>query len=275
MLSVAIVCRNSERTIGRTLDSIAGLADEIIAVDSGSSDGTVALLERHRARVIRSDWLGYARTKQLALDACTHNWVLNLDSDESVEPDLAASIRAATIKDSPALYRINRKTWYAGRPLNFAWQPERILRLAQKSRARWSGTEPHAALAPSNPADPIADLPGTLRHDSFVTFSDHLARQLDYARIAARALYAAGHRARRTSLLISPPGAFLKQLILKQAWRDGLPGWLAAATTAAGTLMKHAILLELSRTPGPSSQPPPESPAPTIHRHEGREPMAQ
>src|SRR5262249_58082568 len=124
-LSVSIVCRNNDRTIGRTIDSVAGLASEIVAVDSGSVDGTIPVLERAGARVVPSEWLGHARTKQLALDQCTKEWCLCLDSDESVEPDLGGAIRAALVRDDVAVgaYRVNRRTWYRGRPLNHAWQP--------------------------------------------------------------------------------------------------------------------------------------------------------
>src|SRR5690349_21290144 len=133
-LSVSIICKNSESTIGRTLESIAGLATEIVAVDSGSADGTIPLLERHNARIIRSPWLGYVKTKQLALDYCSGPWVLCLDSDESPLPDLAAAIRGAVEADDPqaAGYRVNRKVYYRDRPLDHVWQPEWRLRLVRK-----------------------------------------------------------------------------------------------------------------------------------------------
>ena len=91
-LSVAIVCRNNDATIGRTLESVAGLAAEVVAVDSGSTDGTIPLLERHGARVIRSDWKGHVATKQMALEACVQEWVLCIDSDESLQPDLKRAV---------------------------------------------------------------------------------------------------------------------------------------------------------------------------------------
>ena len=102
-LSLAIVCKNNEPTIGRVLESVRGLATEIVAIDSGSTDGTIALLEAAGARVIRAEWRGHVATKQMALEACSHPWVLCLDSDEPVMPELAASIRAALAKDDPAV----------------------------------------------------------------------------------------------------------------------------------------------------------------------------
>ncbi len=252
-LSVALACRNNAATIGRLLDSLAPLgACEIVALDNGSTDGTIEMLERAGATVIRGQWRGYAKTKQEVMDACTRPWILNLDSDESLEPGLAAAIADAVRRDVPGIvaYRVNRQTWYRGRPLRHAWQPEWITRLVQRGAAEWTGTEPHPRLEVRT-GGRIADLGGgegaNLRHDSFATFAEHLARQATYSRLGAEALFAEGVRGSYLRLLTSPPGAFFKQLVLKRAFLDGPPGWLAAATTAAGTLMKHAILIELSQ----------------------------
>lgn len=245
-LSVAIVCKDSEPTIGRTLESVAPLGGEIVAVDSGSTDGTIGLLGSFGARVVRSQWLGYAATKQKAMEACGGRWVLNLDSDESLDERLRSEIQRVVGGDDggAAGYRVNRVTWYAGRPLRHAWQPERIVRLVRRGEGRWSGMEPHAAMEVEGR---VGDLAGSLRHDSFVSFEEHLGRQYRYARIAARAMLEQGKRGSLARLAFSPAGAFVKQMVLKSAWRDGYAGWLAAASTAAATLMKHAILIELCR----------------------------
>lgn len=259
-LSVAIVCRDSAATIGRTLESVrpaggGGLADEIVAVDSGSTDGTIPLLESAGARIIRTEWLGHVRTKQKALEACTGDWILCLDSDESVEPDLGASIRAALAgtagraggPGTPSGYEVNRRTYYRGRPLRHAWQPEWRLRLVRRGAAAWGGHDPHDVLALQPGAGPVARLGGHLRHDSFPTFADHLRKQWHHATTMAASLHAAGVRGSYLRLATSPPGAFLKQLILKRAFLDGYAGWLAAASTACASLIKHATLIELGR----------------------------
>lgn len=265
-LSVSIVCRNNEATIGRTLDSVAGLATEIVAVDSGSTDGTMALLEGAGARVIRSAWLGHVKTKQMALDACTGEWILCLDSDESLEPDLRASVAGVIAGPGGAAgYLVNRKVYYRGRPLNHAWQPEHRLRLVRRGAAVWRGLDPHDRLemapitvSPSRRLT-VSLLGGTLRHDSISTFAEFLAKQAVHARTMAESLRREGRRGSRVALVCSPVGAFLKQMVLKRAFLDGAPGWLAAASAAAGALMKHAVLLELTdaasddeHAPGPS-----------------------
>lgn len=249
LLSVAIVCRDNEATIGRTLASVAGLADEVVAVDSGSRDGTLELLERSGARVIQATWRGHVATKQLALEACHGAWVLSLDSDESLEPALRDAIADALRRDEPSIagYELNRKVYYRGRPLHHVWQPEWRLRLVRRGVARWTGLDPHDVLAPVERGARVERLAGTLRHDAVDSFEQFLGRQLAHARVMARSLHAAGRRGSRLRLVLSPAGAMLRQLVIKRGFLDGWPGWVAAASTAAGTLMKHAILLELDQ----------------------------
>lgn len=266
-LSVAIVCKNNESTIARTLESVARLVretgGEIVAIDSGSTDGTIGLLERYGARVIRSEWKGHIATKNMAMEACGGDWVLSLDSDESVEPELERSIAeflrtlparaggsvgnpSARAEGSVSGARVNRKVYYRGKPLNYVWQPEWRLRLVRRGSAAWGGLDPHDVLALKDRRGAIVDLAGTLRHDSFETFAEHLRKQWGHSRTMAESLHKSGRRGRKRDLLISPAGAFIKQLVLKRGFRDGWPGWLAASSSAAGALMKHAILIEMS-----------------------------
>lgn len=249
-LSAAIVCKDNQSTIARTLDSLKGLAREIVAIDSGSTDQTIPLLTAAGAKVISSPWLGHIKTKQLALESCTQPWVLCIDSDESLAPALAESIRAAlSAPDSPTAprgFEINRITYYQNRPLRHVWQPEWRLRLVRRAQARWGGFDPHDKLELL--AGATARLPGMLRHDSFPTFAEHLRKQWHHATTMAQSLHAAGARSSRLRLLTSPPGAFIKQLVLKRGFLDGVPGWLAAASTASAALIKHAVMLEMQHT---------------------------
>ncbi len=247
-LSVAIVCKSNEPTITRTLQSVQGLASEIVAVDSGSTDGTIDILRSFGARVEHSPWLGHVRTKQLALDHCTRTWVLALDSDESLEPALQSAIRSALTTPTPHThgYQLNRKVFYNGRFLNYAWQPELRLRLVRKGAAKWAGIDPHDGMVMANGTQP-ARLTGDIRHDSFNTFEEQLRKQVTYARLGAAELVARGHRGSPLRLVTSPIGALAKQLILKQAWRDGWPGWLAAGSAAAQAMMKHMLIIEQAR----------------------------
>lgn len=248
-LSVAIVCKNSERTIERTLASVAGLAAEILCLDSGSTDATLEICRRYGARCEHQDWLGHIRQKQLALEMCSQPWVLALDSDESLEPDLRKSIAGALRRDDPQIagFRVNRKVFYRGAFLNHAWQPEYRLRLVRQGAAKWGGVDPHDQLLLADPQACVEKLPGVLRHDSFVDMNEYLRKQIDLSRAGAEAYRRVGRRTSALHLVTSPVAAWGKQMFVKSAWRDGWRGWAAASATAAAALMKHLLLLEQTR----------------------------
>lgn len=245
-LSVTIVCKNNAETIGRTLESVRGLASEIVAIDSGSTDDTIRMLEAAGARVIRSEWLGHVKTKQLALESCTQPWILSLDSDESVEPELRRAIEAALTQNNPATrgYELNRKIFYAGRFLQHTYQPEWRLRLVRKDAARWGGLDPHDKLSLIDQSGAVDRLAGDLRHDSWTTIAEHLRKQVSHARVSAESLHKDGRRTSGGRMVLSTVGALFKQIVMRSAWRDGWRGLAAAGSAAAGTLMKHVILLE-------------------------------
>jgi GTP:adenosylcobinamide-phosphate guanylyltransferase len=248
-LSVSIVCFNNQTTIRRTLESVADIASEIVAVDSGSTDATLELLQSAGARVIHQPWLGHIRQKQLALESCTHPWILHLDSDESLEPDLRASIADVIRRNNPSIgaCAMIRKVWYAGRFLNHTWQPEWRTRLVRSGLAAWGGYDPHDALELTPEARTrVQRIPGVMRHDSISTIAEFMAKQASHARIAAASYQRMGRHGSVSKLLTSPAGTLFKQLVLKCAWRDGWRGWVAAGAAACGAFMKHAILLERS-----------------------------
>lgn len=246
-LSVSIVCKNNEDTIERVLQSVRGLAAEIIAVDSGSTDRTIDILVSFGVKVIHSQWLGYVQTKQKALDACTRPWVLCLDSDESLEPQLAESVRTLVEQDSHGVdgARVNRQIWYRGKPLLHAWQPEWRLRLVRRKAAKWAGLDPHDRLELTVPGGRTVDLQGNLRHDSFASFAQHLENQARYARIMAHSLHGQGRGTGYLRPWSSAMAAFFKQLLIRRAWRDGRAGWLASYSAATNAFIKHVVLLEL------------------------------
>lgn len=246
-ISVAIICKNNADTIGRTLDSVRGLATEIVAVDSGSTDGTLDILRDHKARVIEIQWLGYVETVRYAYEQCTQPWVLPLDSDESLEPRLRRAIEELDLEreDGPTGYRVNRKVYYKGRFFEHTWQPEWRLRLVRRDRYEWHGINPHYDLRPVDPTEPIEDLAGDLRHDSFASFADLMRKHVGHAELMAQGLHAMGKRAGPSNLLFSPITSFVRQAIFRRGYKDGTRGWAAAGAMAAYTLMKYVCLLEL------------------------------
>lgn len=263
-LSIAITCFNSEATIGRLLDSIDGLASQIVAVDSGSTDATLDMLRARGIEPIHQDFLGHVKQKQFALDRCEQPWALHLDADESLEPELAASIREALENDDgvrPPGYEVQRKVWYAGAFLNYAWQPEWRLRLVRKGSAEWRGYDPHDSLeviyGPLPPGSRARRsfperLAGVMRHDTMPSAAEFLARQVAHGRIAAASYERLGKRTNPLRVALSPIGAWLKEMLIRRAFLDGWRGWVAASCAASAALAKHAILLERQRMKGDS-----------------------
>ena len=175
--------------------------------------------------------------------------------DEILFGALALAIREALAKDDPAVagYEVNRKIFYAGRLLNYAWQPEWRFRLIRTGWARWSADRVHESLdlTEEHAGAKIGRLAGDLRHDALPSVAEHLRRQIDYAELGAADLMARGRRGTVASLIVSPLNAWLKQMVRRQAWRDGWRGCSAASISACATMMKHLALLEQSRAPQP------------------------
>ncbi|GAB4549938.1 MAG: glycosyltransferase family 2 protein [Phycisphaerales bacterium] len=251
-LSVSIVCKDNQATIGRTLASVRGLASEIVAVDSGSTDGTLDLLRGAGARVIEEPWRGFVKQKQFALEHCGQAWVLHLDSDESVTPALAGAIREAIERDPKDVggCAINRRVWWGDHELRHAWQPEWRLRLVRNGAAKWGGYDPHDAmeLTDASLRTMRLDRGAVMRHDSILTLTDFMEKQARHARVAARSYHAMGRRGSTLKMITSPVGAWCKMVLLKGAWRDGWRGMCAASVASMNAMMKHGALLELQRS---------------------------
>jgi glycosyltransferase involved in cell wall biosynthesis len=239
-LAVAVTTKNSIRTVDRMLRSVEGLAAHVLVVDSGSTDGTVEHCKGLGAEVIHEPWHGYALQKQFAIDRCRDRaWVLLLDSDESLEPELRESIRETVIRNDPTYdgWLLNRKVWYLGRWLNYTYQPQWRLRLARGGKGRMGG--PQVVHERLEVPGRIGRLRGVCRHDPWSDIPDQVRRQLRYAQLAAASADRGGTVAH---LLISPPAAMFKQLLLKRGLLDGPHGVIAAGLEFNRTMLKHALI---------------------------------
>ncbi|MCX8109056.1 MAG: glycosyltransferase family 2 protein [Verrucomicrobiae bacterium] len=242
-LSVAIVTFNEETRLPRCLNSISDLASEVVIVDSGSTDETGSVARANGARFIVHPWEGHVAQKNIAWTSCSQPWVLALDADEVVSPELAESIRALFSHGMPQAdgYSINRRTYYLGRWIKHTWHPEWRLRLARRDKARWVGLDPHDRLEVTGTT---ARLKGDLLHYSYRNLADHFGRTVRYAAISATTMDSAGKRCQWYHIVISPWMALIKRLVLKQGFRDGLRGWIIAYTAFFGVLAKYATLFE-------------------------------
>lgn len=240
-LSVAIITLNAAAQLAACLDS-AAFADDIVVVDSGSTDGTVELAEARGARVVQQDWLGFGPQKQFAVEAAKHDWVLCLDADERVSPELRAGIENALLAPSTAAFRFARCNRFLGRYLKHGeGYPDWSLRLFDRRRARWSDDAVHEKVVTDGL---VGTLAGDLLHDSAETLAIYLNKQNRYTSLAAEMALAAGKRASFGRLCFSPLIRFIKFYLVRQGFRDGLPGLVHIAIGCFNSFMKYAKMLE-------------------------------
>ncbi len=246
-LSIVLITHNAAHQLVPCLQSVAGLSDDIVVVDSGSTDSTVALALTYGARVIETDWPGFGVQKQRAVAAARHDWVLCLDADERLTPALGSSIRAALASPAVWAYRFARCNRFMGRYLRYGeGYPDWSLRLFHRDHARWSDDSVHEKVLFQGT---IATLRGDLLHDTDVSLADYLAKQNRYTSLQAAALQARGKRGRWAPLVFSPLLRFIKFYLLRQGFRDGIPGLVHISIGCMNSFLKYAKLLELTRKP--------------------------
>jgi len=243
-LSVVVICYNEEGVIGKSLSSVQW-ADEIIVVDSYSTDGTLEIVRQFTHRAYQHTWEGYGKQKNRALTYASCPWVLSLDADEVVSPELGREIRDL-LKKEPAetAFWIPRMTFYLGRFLRHAWHPDRKLRLFLKDHVKWGEEAVHERIHLNGPCGRRGH---PLLHYSFESILDHLQTIQRYTTLGAEGLFREGRTFSLLRLLGSPIGMFLKQYLLKRGFLDGIPGLVACVLSGVHEFVKYAKLYELQK----------------------------
>ena len=246
-VSVTIITLNEADHISAAIDS-ASWADEVVVVDSGSTDDTVAIARAKGARIDTRGWTGYVDQKNFAAGLAAHDWILSLDADERITPALAAEIRALLISEPPARgYRVPRVTHHLGRWIRTTdFYPDFQTRLYDRRAARWKGQYVHESVIVEGGAGQLAH---ELQHYSYRDLGDHLTRINHYTTLAARQMHESGRRAGSLDLLVHPPAAFLRNYILRRGFLDGTAGLTLSIVNAYSVFLKFAKLWELQRTP--------------------------
>lgn len=241
-LTVTVITRNESAQIAATLESVAW-ADEIIVIDSHSTDDTVAIARAHSARVEVRDWPGYGAQKNYAADVASNEWILSIDADERVTPELAADIRAVLHSATPAPgYRMPRVTWYLGRWIRSTdWYPDYQLRLYDRRAGRWSGRPVHESVELAGGAAPGL-LGHELQHYAYRDISHHLATIDTYTTLAAAQWRAAGRRATAPGALAHAAFALFRNYVLRGGFRDGAAGLIVSVLNSYYVFLKFAKL---------------------------------
>ena len=241
-LSAVIIAKNAARQLPECLESLA-FCDEILVVDSGSDDGTVALAQSRGARVIQSEWRGFGPQKRYAVEQAAHDWVLCVDADERVSPELRSAIERALAAPAKAAYRFPRCNRFLGRYLRHGeGYPDWSLRLFDRRRARWSDDAVHEKVLTDAE---VGTLTGDLLHDSAETLDAYLAKQNRYTTLAAQQAFDAGRRANALQLLLSPLVRFVKFYFFRLGLLDGVPGLIHILIGCGNSFAKYAKMLDL------------------------------
>ncbi|MBI3698245.1 MAG: glycosyltransferase family 2 protein [Acidobacteria bacterium] len=243
-ISATLVTLNEESNLARALESLR-CCDEIVVVDSGSHDRTLGIASRLGARVIETDWRGYAAQKNFAAEQAAHDWILSIDADEALSEALEAEIWEIKRNGPQAdAYTIPRLAQYMGRwILHSGWHPDRKVRLYDRRKARWIGEYVHESVKVDGR---VADLQSNLLHYTCDSLSQHLKTTDRYTTLAAQELVAQGRRIPLWRLLLSPPWTFFKTYVLQRGFQDGIEGLIIAYMAATYVFVKYAKARNMS-----------------------------
>lgn len=265
-LSVVIITNNEERNIGRCLASVQAIADEIVVVDSFSTDKTEQICAEYGARFSQHAFEGHIQQKNYAAGLAKNDWVLSLDADEALSPELQNSIKEwleeEIIPDNtPPLYgrggrgvrlayKMNRLTNYCGHWVKHCgWYPDTKLRLFNRHKGQWGGVNPHDKYELFDKNAPVGFLQGDILHYSYYTVEEHYKQTEYFSTIAAQAHYARGKRAYWFNLIINPTVKFIRDYFIKLGFLDGATGFTISRIQAWGNYLKYKKIRELGTLP--------------------------
>ncbi len=241
-VSIAIITKNEEENIEAALKSVSG-AQEIIVVDSFSSDRTIEICRRYTGKVYQHAWEGFAKQKQRAVDYAACPWVLVLEADERVTPDLWKEIADAISREDCNGYYISRKNYFLGTWIKHSgWWPDQTLRLFRKDRGRFELREVHEKIVVEGG---VGYLNNPLKHFTYRSISEFVQRNDNYSSLAAIEIVKKSGKADIFSLTAKPAATFLKMYFLRLGFLDGMHGFVLAVLYSYYTFLKYAKTLDL------------------------------
>lgn len=244
-ISAVIITYNEQVNIARCLNSLKGVVDELLVVDSFSIDDTVRIAKIAGAKVVQHEFEGYIQQKNYAISCAEHEWILSLDADEALSEELKKSIFSIKNDLTSLVYSMNRLTNYCGKWIRHCgWYPDVKVRLFKKSDGEWGGKNPHDKFILKKDVE-ILHLQGDLLHYTFYTVEEH-ERQIErFSSIAAQAYFEKGIRSNLLKLFLNPLSKFVRNYILKLGILDGYYGWLICSKSAKATYLKYAKLKKI------------------------------
>lgn len=244
-LTVALIAHNETDRLPATLNKIRDICSEIVIINSCSTDTTAELARAYGAKVYTEEFKGYVKQKNSLIPKCTQKWLLFLDADEVLNDELKAALIQVIREDRKEAFEINRLTFYTGKLLHHAWQPNYRLRLVRRdAEPEWKGELVHESLSCNAP---VAKLPGYIIHYSYRNIEDHFNRTVRYARMSAESYVVRGKKSSLFKIIFSPFFSFLKLYVLKLGFLDGKAGYIAAQSAFIYTFLKYVFLWEQSQ----------------------------
>ena len=240
-LSVTIITLNEERNIARCLQSVKNIADEVLVVDSLSTDNTAGIAKSLGAKVIEQKFTDYATQRNIATEQATYDWVLMMDADEVISPELEKSI--LNMKNAPScdIYFINRFTNYCGKWIKHCgWYPDKLIRLYNRTKGKWTGHLVHESWQPNDQSDKTGLLKGDMLHYTFSTIKEHVEQIHKFTELSAKAAADAGKNYGLMRLWLGPKWFFFSRFYLKLGFMDGYYGYLVCKLSAYAQLIKYS-----------------------------------
>ena len=247
-LSAVIITFNEEKNIGRCIESAKRVADEVIVLDSFSTDNTVEIARNLNAIIYQEKFRGYIGQKNLAIQLASHHYILSLDADETLDEQLVSTILNAKKSFLFRAYSMNRCTCYCSHFIRHGlWYPDKKIRLFDRRVAKWGGINPHDKIE-MNKGFVISHLHGDILHYSFNTPEDLIWQNNRMSSIAAASLYASGRRSSLFKMLMHPFWAFINGYLFKLGFLDGIDGLTIAINTSHQVFLKYNKLYRLQKT---------------------------
>ncbi|MGB0980551.1 MAG: glycosyltransferase family 2 protein [Winogradskyella sp.] len=245
-LSAVIITYNEERNIENCLQSLVAIADEIVVVDSFSTDATKSICLKYKVKFIEQKFLGYIEQKNFALTKASYNHVVSLDGDESLSETLQNSILQLKNNWKRDGYYCNRLNNFCGQWIRHSdWYPNKKLRVFNRTKAKWTGINPHDHIELKNKTSKIGALKGDILHKTYQTYTEFNQKTDYFSSIAARAYFDNGKKAPIWKIIFNPTWAFFKAYVLRFGFLDGFNGFVICVQTANITFLKYSKLREL------------------------------